>query len=135
MRFFDLSASAIAAAALLQGTVASPAEQPQGYAPAPTSATTTYYTTMTVFRVATTVTATRNGSVTAYTSTETSALTVPTTLASATIPSYGNSTNVYGTGVHPGATGIIPSPGAASGLQVCSMAVAAVAGVVGLLLI
>lgn len=129
MRFFDLSASAIAAAALLQGAVA--AEQPQGYGAgeATTSAVTTYYTTKTVYRVATTVTATRNGSLTAYPTTG-----GPTTLvASATIPSYGNGTNV-----HPGAaptTGVEASQGGASGLQVCSMGVALAAGVAGLLFI
>ncbi|KAI5369673.1 hypothetical protein Slin15195_G005480 [Septoria linicola] len=136
MRFFDISAGAIAAAALLQGVVASPAQQPEGYgaAAATTSAATTYYTTMTVFRVETTVTATRNGSLTAYesTATESSAVAVPTTLASATIQSYGNSTHVHSSATP---TGIISSTGAASDLQACSMAVAAIAGVVGLLMI
>ncbi|KAM3419013.1 hypothetical protein BST61_g4968 [Cercospora zeina] len=141
MRFLDLSASAIAAAAVLQGAVA--ADQPQGYGAgageAITSAVTTYYTTMTVYRVATTVTATRNSSATAYPTTAypTTAYPTtayPTTLASATIPAYGNSTSVY-PGPAPSTTGVEPSPGAASGIQVCSMAVALAAGVVGLLLI
>ncbi|KAF2211490.1 hypothetical protein CERZMDRAFT_90920 [Cercospora zeae-maydis SCOH1-5] len=133
MRFLDLSTSAIAAAALLQGVVA--ADQPQGYGvdagagAATTSAVTTYYTTLTVYRVATTVTATRNSSMTVHLTSS-----APTTLASATIPSYGNGTTVH-PGAHPSTTGIEASPGAASGIQVCSMAVALAAGVVGLLLV
>lgn len=144
MRFLEFSA-------LAAGLVAAiPQQGPQGYGPQPygavttsvpvTSATTTQYTTITVFRVETTITATRNGTIATYesTSTETSALATPTApYATGQLPGYGNNTSIIpGTGALPSATYSGPaSTGAGSKFGVQACGIAAVAGVVGLLLV
>ncbi|KAK4506762.1 hypothetical protein PRZ48_000495 [Zasmidium cellare] len=146
MRFFDFSATALFAAAVAN------AATPDSYGSL-TSATTTYTITRTVSRVVETVTATSNGSTSTYESTSslTTSISIPLTtsvyshapssIASVTIPSYGNATVPLGTG-----TGALPSasasgsftpPAASEGgagkLGVEALGFAAIAGVVGLL--
>ncbi|EME89326.1 uncharacterized protein MYCFIDRAFT_210058 [Pseudocercospora fijiensis CIRAD86] len=134
MRFLEFSA-------LAAGLVAAVPHEVQPYgamttsAPV-TSATTTQYTTVTVFRVATTITATRNGTMATYesTSTETSPLAAATApYRTGALYGYGNSTAV-GTGALPSATYSGPaSTGAAGKLNVQAFGLAAAVGVIGLL--
>lgn len=143
MRFFDFSATALVAAAVVN------AASPDSYESSLTSATTTYTITRTVSRVVETMTATRENSTTTYESTSslTTSISIPLTptayshasAPSMTIPSYGNATMPLGTG-----TGALPSssasftmPAASEGgagkLSIEGLGLAAIAGVVGLL--
>ncbi|KXT04685.1 hypothetical protein AC578_2117 [Pseudocercospora eumusae] len=138
MRFLEFSA-------LAAGLVAAVPQQPQPYGPVTTSppvtsATTTQYTTITVFRVETTITATRNGTIATYesTSTETSAHAAPTApYGTGALPGYGNKTSIVpGTGALPSATYSGPaSTGAAGNFHVQAFSLAAAVGLVGLLLV
>ncbi|KJY00379.1 hypothetical protein TI39_contig332g00001 [Zymoseptoria brevis] len=129
MRFFDLSATALAAAAMLSGVSA---DAPPSYVAtsldvepivsgsATATATTTYYVTRTVLRVVETVTSTGDGTSSAYTTTEASTAAVSTVAPSSTVepsstgepsstvkpsPSHYpglNTTIVYGSGIGTG---------------------------------
>ncbi|KAF2169834.1 hypothetical protein M409DRAFT_20247 [Zasmidium cellare ATCC 36951] len=150
MRSFDISATALFAAAAVVN-----AQTPDSYGSL-TSATTTYTITRTVSRVVETVTATSNGSTSTFESTSslTTSISIPLTttatayshppssIASVTIPSYGNGTTVVGgtgTGALPSASAsgsFVPPPaseGGAGKLGVEALGLAAIAGIVGLL--
>jgi hypothetical protein len=143
MRFFEVSATAIAATTMLSGAfaaVAPPSYESESSAAAPpayTSATTTYYTTRTVMRVVETMTATRNGTTSTFATTESSTSTVVAS-ASATLYPYTNGTaaiTVAATAALPSASSIYvtppPSLGSASQL---SVGLVALLGFAGLLL-
>lgn len=144
MRFFDFSATALVAAAVVSATT------PDSYGSL-TSATTTYTITRTVSRVVETLTATRENTTSTYESTSslTTSITIPFTptayshasAPSVTIPSYGNGTAPLGTGTGTGAlpsssatfTPPAASEGGAGKLSIEGLGLAAIAGIVGLL--
>ncbi|CAK3886324.1 Hypothetical predicted protein [Lecanosticta acicola] len=148
MRFFDISATAlVAAAAVFHGaSAAAPDTYDQAAAPPSynswTSATTTYTTTRTVLRVVETLTATRNGTTSAYTSTSSSTVPIMAPTGTGSIMTFSNRTStVLGTGAGPTGTGAssssgyIPPPqqtGAAGKLGAEAVGLAAIAGIIGL---
>lgn len=144
MRFFDFSATALVAAAVVS------AASPDSYGSSLTSATTTYTITRTVSRVVETLTATRENSTTTYESTSslTTSISIPLVMPTAyshasapsvTIPSYGNATTPLstGTGALPSSSASFTPPAASEGgagkLSIEGLGLAAIAGVVGLL--